>query len=706
MKIQKYCLSIAFVILSFVSFSEPVIIFQNQKQVNIGKQLLVLEDKSNNLKAEDVLISNNFKPSEKDIPNMGLTTSSFWIKFFIKNSSNSNVLLLEVATPLIEEIEFYTIKDQKIIFKEKLGTFYPFYSRKFNSVNYIFELKIPQNQINTYLIKVKSKELLILPITLGSTTSVWDDVVKKDLIFGIYLGVIVVMLLYNLFIYFSVKDKSYIYYVAYILFVGLTQTTLSGYTFKYIWPDASWMNNYSVILFSSFGGIAAIEFFKVFLHTKNQIPSLHKGLNIFNFLFIISLVLLIWNLNKISFQIVQLTTTIASLYVLFCDYRLIKKGDRAAKFFMLAWSILLLGAIVFILKDYDIVPYNTFTLYAMQIGSGMEVILLSFALADKINILKKEKEESQLKALEILKENEKIVKEQNTMLESRVQARTEELSETLHHLKETQSQLVSAEKMASLGQLTAGIAHEINNPINFVMSNITPLKRDIKDVFFVLSKYGELTEESNLKEKLKEINNLKEELDTNYLVEEIDSLLGGIHDGASRTAEIVKGMKNFSRLDEFDLKKANINEGLDMTLTILGNVINSKIKVIKTLGNLPEIECSPGKINQVFMNIISNAAQAITEQKTKINNGLIEINSTLAGDNIIINIKDNGIGMSANTRKHIFEPFFTTKEVGIGTGLGLSIAYSIIKSHNGEIRVESEEGKGSLFSIVLPINQP
>ena len=303
------------------------------------------------------------------------------------------------------------------------------------------------------------------------------------------------------------------------------------------------------------------------------------------------------------------------------------------------------------------------------------------------------------------------MREQNVILEQKVEERTHELNEsnqtlnkTLVDLKEAQSQLVESEKMASLGQLTAGIAHEINNPINFVTSNINPLRRDIDMMMGALAVIEEVgLSDMPATEKQKKIEEYKEELDFEYLNIEIKHLMKGIAEGASRTAEIVKGLKIFSRLDEDDLKKADLNEGLESTMVIANNLLNNRIKVIKNYGDLPKVECYAGKLNQVFLNIISNGVYAVQKQFGDKEGGEITITTTNDDEKVYIKIKDNGIGMDAQTQKKIFEPFFTTKDVGEGTGLGMSIAYNTLKKHHGQIIVNSAPGEGTEFILEIPI---
>lgn len=297
-----------------------------------------------------------------------------------------------------------------------------------------------------------------------------------------------------------------------------------------------------------------------------------------------------------------------------------------------------------------------------------------------------------------LEKNKKTLEAKVEERTREVQRQKEELETILENLKSTQSQLVESEKMASLGLLTAGVAHEINNPINFVSGNVEPLKRDINDLLKIMEAYAQKVEEKQLQADFGEVMELRNELDYDFLVEEIDSLLGGIQEGARRTSEIVKGLRNFSRLDEDDRKLTNVNEGLESTLLILGSEFRERIEVVKNLGEIPEVFGYPGKLNQVFMNIITNAVQAIEGR------GTIYIDTTLEDACVKISIRDTGKGMAEEVRQRVFDPFFTTKEVGHGTGLGLSISFGIIENHQGRISVKSKPGEGSEFDIYLPVH--
>jgi signal transduction histidine kinase len=300
-----------------------------------------------------------------------------------------------------------------------------------------------------------------------------------------------------------------------------------------------------------------------------------------------------------------------------------------------------------------------------------------------------------------LKNEIKALKEEIKSINEASEKQKRELELTLENLKLAQSQLVQTEKMASVGVLTAGIAHELNNPINFMSGNVYPLQEDLNEVFSLLKQYERIIKEKELGAYFSELDDLKEELDFSYLIQEIHSLLKGIEEGAFRSIEIIKGLRSFSRLDDEAIQFYDIHEGIDSSLVLLQNKIRDrKIRVRKDYGDFEGLECFPSQLNQVIMNILNNSMQAMEE-----NGGDLIIQTVSSAIGIKIIIKDNGKGMSQEVKEHIFEPFYTTKEVGQGSGLGLSISYGIIEKHNGNIDVISEPGKGTEFIVSLPKTQ-
>ncbi len=265
-------------------------------------------------------------------------------------------------------------------------------------------------------------------------------------------------------------------------------------------------------------------------------------------------------------------------------------------------------------------------------------------------------------------------------------------------LAEAQSQLLQSEKMASIGQLAAGVAHELNNPIGFVSSNLGSLESYLKDIFAILAAYETAEAESGADcPRLEAARALKRDRDFDFLKTDIVQLMAESKDGLARVAKIVRDLKDFSRAGEAAYQWADLHQGLDSTLNIVWNELKYKCTVSKEYGELPPVWCVPSQLNQVFMNLLVNAAHAIPEK------GEIAIRTRRQGDEVCVAIADTGGGIAPEHLGRIFEPFFTTKPVGKGTGLGLSLAYSIVRKHQGRIEVSSELGKGTTFSVWLPI---
>ncbi len=274
---------------------------------------------------------------------------------------------------------------------------------------------------------------------------------------------------------------------------------------------------------------------------------------------------------------------------------------------------------------------------------------------------------------------------------------TGELETAYEELKATQAQILQREKMASIGQLAAGVAHEINNPMGFITSNLGTLDKYIKKITDYMSAQTEAVESFKSTEVSGQLKEMHKKLKLDYVIEDIGQLIEESQEGAERVKRIVQNLKTFSRVDQAEYNSADINECIESTLNIVWNELKYKAAVQKEYGEIPLTRCYPQQLNQVFVNLLVNAAQAIEKQ------GEIKI-KTWNGDGIInISISDTGSGIPEDKLHRIFEPFFTTKEVGKGTGLGLSICYDIVKKHNGEITVESEVGKGTIFNIKIPV---
>jgi signal transduction histidine kinase len=303
---------------------------------------------------------------------------------------------------------------------------------------------------------------------------------------------------------------------------------------------------------------------------------------------------------------------------------------------------------------------------------------------------------------------------QSRLATAKAQEQATKFEQTLHELQQTQAQLIQSEKMSSLGQLVAGVAHEINNPINFISGNIAYASEYSQHLLNLVQLYMK-----HYPNPVEEIKTEGEKIDLNFIKQDLPKIISSMKTGADRIRQIVLSLRSFSRLDKAEMKQVDIHEGIDNTLLVLTHRLNNKspehpgIQIIKDYGELPLVECYAGLLNQVFMNILSNAIDAIDEyikghpEHLKSYAGTILISTQIFNSNqVIILIGDNGLGMTKEVCHRIFDPFFTTKPVGTATGLGMSITYKIIvEQHQGELQCISAPGKGTAFLMQIPIRQ-
>ena len=280
-----------------------------------------------------------------------------------------------------------------------------------------------------------------------------------------------------------------------------------------------------------------------------------------------------------------------------------------------------------------------------------------------------------------------------------LRAEKDEQARLIRRLEDAQAQLLQSEKMAAIGQLAAGVAHEINNPVGYVYSNFSSLESYVGDLFRLIEAYqaAAAQQDASFRAALQQAN---QALDYDFLREDMADLVRESRQGLERVKQIVQDLRDFSHIDSGDWQLADLHKGLDSTLNVIWNEVKFKAEVVKQYGELALVECLGSQLNQVFMNLIINAAHAIDKQ------GTIWLETGARDDWVFVRVRDNGAGIAPQHLTRLFEPFFTTKPVGQGTGLGLSVSYSIVAKHHGRLEVESEEGQGAAFTVWLPLRQP
>ena len=339
--------------------------------------------------------------------------------------------------------------------------------------------------------------------------------------------------------------------------------------------------------------------------------------------------------------------------------------------------------------------------FIIMTGYTSEYSYTDIIKAGAIDYLAKPFERAELEA-----RLERAIKERRLL--GQLQKSHDEVEQALSRLKETQAQMLQSEKMASIGQLAAGVAHEINNPTGFVSSNLKTLSDYHDAIIRLIEQYRRLAadlketmataEHPAISEQLKHIADLEAQDHIDFVLNDISDLVKESREGTERIKKIVLDLKDFAHPGEEKLKYADINRSLDSTLNVVWNELKYKTTVTKDYGDLPEVRCYPQQLNQVFMNLLVNAAQAIEKQ------GEIKIRTSALDGKVEIKISDTGGGIPEENLSKIFDPFFTTKDVGKGTGLGLNVAYNIIEKHKGTVDVQSEVGVGTTFTIRIPVS--
>jgi hypothetical protein len=710
---KKILLILYFLIQNSLLFASPtdtLSIYENETKLLTNDYFLELDDPSGSYTIKQVLASKGFHSVHASLPSVKYSESTIWLKFVLRNSTTRAFVPITIGGSIIDNFDLYFANSPggDMI---HLSSAVPYRDTKLiKQTNTFINAIIFPDSVRTIYLRIKSRESTVIPVEINSANSFFKNADFENIVVGGFMGIILVMALYNLVLFTIVRDKSYLYYVAYIIFLGLSQILQKGYGTNLFITRKPIVNDYLIPLMRIGIGYSIILFAAEFLQLKLNLKSYIKYYYSLLAIYTIAFIAVIFGKITTAYDFISIAAAITSLSLLAIGIVLYFRGFKPAKYFMIGWGLFLISVLISIARNRGFIEHNSFTLNIILYSSVLQLVLFSVSLAAKINFYRRQNAETQLLSLTIAKENERLITQQNISLETEVKARTqqligtnESLSKIIEDLRATQLQLIETEKMASLGQLTAGIAHEINNPINFVSSNVKPLRLDFLEIFSLIEKYKEASLNADKRELMESAQKYAEAIGVDFLKEEILSLLSGIEEGAGRTTEIVQSLRTFSRTDELILKPADINKAILNTLILLRSTIPYNIEIKPVLNKLPLLNCYPGKINQVLMNLINNSIQAI-KAKGQHHNESITIQTTDNPENIIIEITDTGIGISLELKQRIFEPFFTTKEVGEGTGLGLSIVFGIIEDHHGEINVHSEPGRGTTFILTLPKN--
>jgi signal transduction histidine kinase len=665
----------------------------NLKEEQNIEQLLYELDASNT-STSDILsgkFNNQFKPA--NINQINQKDKHFWLALKLNNSGNTPKELL-IGTTKFDHINFY-VSDAVLGFvKTKGGLLCPNKEREIikGPTSFVkFKLNAKQ-QIIIYLevknIREPNFDYTPVPVKIFEHDTFYKRLASNQNFLFFVLGAILLMALYNFFIYWIVKDSAYLYYVGYNLsfcsFILITEGSLIQRFFEDSYYQFTLVNHAGAIILMFY-----IIFAKKMLNIKHWYPWSDKFLNLLFILYILSEVFTIIEFNTLAtvlnFVLSSLTLNVIAIVAGLIYY---KKHYLPAKYFFSALLFYFTGAIIMILQMLEVLPDRIFGLGwsgFLQSGEVMQLTFFSLSLASRFAVIRQQLAKEELEKEKILRQKDielkAILEKENEILEQKFQARTREL-------EASQSRLVQQEKLASLGQLTAGIAHEIKNPLNFV-TNFSEVGNELIDEFL-------------------KTDNPQERNDLSF---DLKQVLSKINEHGKRADGIVKSMLEHSRSSKGETTSTDINKLCEEYLNLSyhgmrANNVDFNCEIVKDFTEgLPKINAVREDLARVILNLLNNAFYAVSEKfkESKDDQPVVRIGTSLEHNYLIVKIWDNGNGISADIISKIFEPFYTTKPTGVGTGLGLSLSYDIIKAHGGDLKVVSELNNFTEFTISLEL---
>lgn len=609
--------------------SNPLTLLNDLKTYSLAGHLDILEDKAGKLTITEVsspLFAGIFKPDMRPVPNFGMRTSVYWVRFSIENAmAFEKRWLLELDYPHMDYLDLYLPVEGGRYELMQAGDRRAMSVRKFQHRNPVFPVSV-DGSARTFYLRVDARGRTVIPLTLWSPDAFSQMDSRRSMIAGCYFGAILVMVVYNLFLFLTLRDRNYLYYVLDIVCFALYMFYSKGFLIEFVSGVTPVINTYSYMLFVP-SLLAGLVFVRSFLDTRQNAPFIDriiKMLLLTGILSVPAVLVLPPELWKRIMTVVMASSSLVSLSVgVIC----LQRGFRPARYFIAARGFRIFGVITVTLGMYNLLPVNQLTPFSLQIGSILEVVLLSFALADRINVMRREKEQAQ-------------------------------------------AETVRSSHLAALGELAAGVAHEINTPVNTIINSA-----DL----------------------------LLEGSDRSTMAHDV----AVIKDQGRRIATIAKSLLFFARRPAQEKVPFAVAELLQGTLDMIGAKLRKEnITVsIQIPAGLADVLVHPQQIEQIFLNILTNAMHALDERHdTAYDRKILEISASViipAGRPFVrVSFLDNGSGINADLLGTVKDAFVTTKSAG--NGLGLSISRQIAEEHGGSIDIESRVGEYTRVSLDLP----
>ncbi len=653
-----------FVTTSVIGFAQPLVTIHIDDTLFFsGKFSAIKADAQEKLSVTDAINGNFFYPSTAErLFAGGDSAECYWIKYTIQNTTDEKAFL-EFMFPLIDTAIMYTVDSGKIIQMQQGGGNYAFSSRAFTANNIVFALNKSESPL-TYFIKLKVRGYCSIKTRIGTYKAFIRENHHDDLIQGVFMGLILVFLCYNFYIFFQLKDSVYLLYCLYLFCISGYVFRHGGFIFQFLFSNTPQYNEIAMLL-TGLGGMFGSLFTMKFLETRQYLPYLHRSIQVLICIYCLDILASILGNAGLSVALSRISTPMGAITVVSSAIIRWRQGNPTAKFYLLGWSTLTMGLITYLLEDAGILPYNNLTAYALHLGIGLEATILSFAVAHRFSLMKGDKEDALQRMYNVLAENKQLLDERNRMLEARVKERTTELRESSIKLQEYAHQLEKSNR--ELTEFAHVASHDLKAPIRGIMS------------------FAQLFERRN-KAKF-------DDIDTEYF--------SFIKNNATQSVRLIDDLLNYSKIDKnlAEPSEIKLNDCIFVAQMNLKEVIENRNAEI-LCDNLPSMLGHSLLFTQLFQNLMSNGIKY-----NKRDNPIITIKAALNDNNeYVFSVNDNGIGIDPQYQTKIFAMFHRLHGHGEyeGTGIGLAFCSRIVDTYGGHIWVESEVNQGATFYFTLP----
>jgi two-component system NtrC family sensor kinase len=706
-----------FALLAFLLISSlraaPVVVQDPAQSYNLFQASTLLETKAGSLSVKALLQNPDryqFVPTQHGLIKPYYRQFEYWFRFELTNQTASD-LFLHFVYAGTEYITVYEVNDGKLLETYQLGTLQPQRTYTYLKSNEVCPTSVRQGQTHVFYVQMRGVFTTALPIYAQATGTLLQTLHRDDLFYGLYYGFILIIIIYSLLLYARLRENDTLLYSIWVIFMGLQLALFRGHTNEFFWPSNPAIERYATVL-AGLTGLVHIPFTLAFLRLRQRAPLFYKlGIGIL-ILYAIGIVL---NLIGVSASVgesrrldfVPQIALLEGIFSVTAGIIIFRRGFRPALFYVIGNLVFFASIFLFLAYANGALPYSFWTYNSLHLGSGIEIILFTLALTNKVNLLKQQQEAAVQEQLRLTEANRQLVAQQNTILEEKVSRRTaelhsqkEELQKTLTTLQATQTQLIQQAKLASLGEVTAGIAHEILNPLNFV-NNFAKMSVELAD-------------------------ELQEGVETNDyplvtdLTGDIRKNLQSIAQNGQRAADIVGNMLEHARTGTSGPRQpTDLNALADRYIHLSYHALLAKDKsgsmaqlnaqlITELDPKVGMIDLVPQDMGRVLQNLFNNAFYEVAQKARKQPadyQPTVCVRTERKANEVKLTVYDNGAGIPVSIRPKIFQPFFTTKPTGQGIGLGLSLSYDIVTNgYGGRIDVHTEEGNFTEFHVYLPLS--